>query len=188
MHSPASLDVILELRGLYVKIGQVVSSRADFVPRQYVDCFHTLQDSVPPWEKERIEAIVRASLESCQGVELEDVFVDIGEVLGSASIGQVHKATLTQQYGGGEVAIKVMHPSAETTFRNDFKVFRTLCKVALPGWDPILRELELQMMTEGEFEWLRLFCCDCYCYKTHQLKLSLVPRTLSQCVAERVCT
>lgn len=159
MHAPASLDVILDLRGLFVKIGQVMSSRADFVPRQYVDCFHTLQDSVPPWDKERVEAIVRESLRTTQNVDMEDVFESFGEVLGSASIGQVHKATLTPEYasiggyaGGKTVAVKVMHPDAEFRFRNDFKIFRALCKVALPGWDPILRELEMQMMTEFDYQ------------------------------------
>ena len=72
-------------------------------------------------------------------------------VLCSASIGQVHKAKLTKKYGGDTVAVKVMHPNAEHQFRNDFKVFRTLCKVALPGWDPILRELEMQMLTEFDY-------------------------------------
>jgi len=160
MHAPGGLDVILELRGLFVKIGQVMSSRADFVPRQYVDAFHTLQDSVPPWEKGRVEAIVRESLRREQNLAMEDVFENgLGEVLGSASIGQVHGATLTPRFasspgysGGRTVAVKVMHPDAEFRFRNDFKIFRALCKVALPGWDPILRELEQQMMTEFDYK------------------------------------
>lgn len=151
-HAQTGLKVILELRGLYVKIGQVMSSRADFIPRQYVDVFSTLQDKTPPYEKERIEAIVRESLRSHQGVGMEDVFESIGEVLGSASIGQVHRAKLTKQYGGDTVAVKVMHPGSEAMFADDFKVFRTLCKVALPGWDPILRELETQMLTEFDYQ------------------------------------
>jgi predicted unusual protein kinase regulating ubiquinone biosynthesis (AarF/ABC1/UbiB family) len=69
----------------------------------------------------------------------------------SASIGQVHKAKLTSKYGGYTVAVKVMHPNAEDLFRNDLKVFRTLCKVALPGWEPILREFETQIMTEFDY-------------------------------------
>lgn len=128
------MKVILELRGLYVKIGQVISSRADFIPRQYVDVFSTLQDQVDPWDVERIKDIIDASLQSCQNVGMDDVFDSIGDVLGSASIGQVHKCQLSKQYGGDTVAVKVMHPNAETLFKNDFKVFRTLCKVALPGW------------------------------------------------------
>eukprot|EP00985_Skeletonema_marinoi_P018431 scaffold10301_cov66-Skeletonema_marinoi.AAC.1 len=86
-----------------------------------------------------------------QGLTIEDVFESFDDVLGSASIGQVHKAKLTPEFGGETVAVKVMHPNAETRFRNDFKIFRTLCKVALPGWDPILRELEMQMMTEFDY-------------------------------------
>jgi aarF domain-containing kinase len=140
IHAQTGLKVILDLRGLFVKIGQVMSSRADFIPRQYVDVFSSLQDSVPPWENERVKEIIRDSLKTCQGLQLEEVFDSIDEVLGSASIGQVHKAKLAT---GETVAVKVMHPNAEKMFRDDFKVFRTLCKVALPGWDPILRELEV---------------------------------------------
>ena len=143
MHAQTGLKVILDLRGLFVKIGQVMSSRADFIPRQYIDVFSSLQDSVPPWDVGHVQEIVRDSLESCQGLNFEEVFDSIGEVLGSASIGQVHKARLTS---GEIVAVKVMHPNAEKMFRDDFKVFRTLCKVALPGWDPILRELEVMQL------------------------------------------
>lgn len=149
-HAPTGLECILELRGLFVKIGQVLSSRADFVPRQYVDVFSELQDSVPPWEKERVLSIVRDSLMG-QGLDIDDVFESFDDVLGSASIGQVHKARLTPRFGGDVVACKVMHPNAENRFRNDFKIFKTLCKVVLPGWEPILREIELQMMTEFDY-------------------------------------
>jgi len=69
----------------------------------------------------------------------------------SALIGQVHKAKLTSKYGGYTVAVKVMHPNAEDLFRNDLKVFRTLCIVALPGWEPILREFETQIMTKFDY-------------------------------------
>lgn len=158
MHAQDSLDIILELRGLFVKIGQVMSSRADFVPRQYCDKFASLQDAVPPWPKDRVEAIVRESLRETQNRAMTDVFESFGEVLGSASIGQCHQATLTPEFasigkyrGGKNVAVKVMHSDAEKRFKNDFKIFRALCKVALPGWDPILRELEMQMMTEFDY-------------------------------------
>jgi aarF domain-containing kinase len=122
MHAQTGLNVILDLRGLFVKIGQVMSSRADFIPRQYIDVFHTLQDAVPPWSIESVEEIIRDSLDTCQGLQLEEVFDSIDEVLGSASIGQVHKAKLTS---GKTVAVKVMHPNAEKMFRDDFKVSKT---------------------------------------------------------------
>lgn len=156
-HAPTSLDVILELRGLYVKIGQVMSSRADFVPRPYIDAFGRLQDEVPAWPLDRIKRIVQESLQQTgKGLEMDQVFESFGEVLGSASIGQVHRAVLKPEFAFGgkkkrkkkKVAVKVMHPDAEDRFAHDFTVFRWLCRVALPGWEPILRELQQQMMTE----------------------------------------
>lgn len=76
MHAPEGLDVILELRGLFVKIGQLMSSRADFIPRPYVDAFSSLQDTVPPNDQEIIDAILRESL------DFDGVFESFGEVLG----------------------------------------------------------------------------------------------------------
>ncbi len=81
-HAPTGLKVILELRGLFVKIGQVMSARADFIPRQYLDAFTTLQDNAPPCDKDWIEAIINDSLQCCQQVSMNDVFESIGEVLG----------------------------------------------------------------------------------------------------------
>mmetsp|Transcript_8367 Transcript_8367/g.17754 ORF Transcript_8367/g.17754 Transcript_8367/m.17754 type:complete len:440 (-) Transcript_8367:822-2141(-) len=158
-HSPEALDIILRLRGLYVKIGQVMSSRVDFIPRQYVDRFQTLQDAVPPWPGEKIRGMVRQSLQTDHGLDFDEVFESFDdEALGSASIGQVHRAVLKPQHttiggfsGGPAVAVKVMHPEAKTQFANDFKVFRWLCRVALPGWGPILTELQRQMMTEFDY-------------------------------------
>ena len=49
------------------------------------------------------------------------------------------------------VAIKVMHPGAQDRFRHDFQVFKWLCRVALPGWKPVLQELERQIMTEFDY-------------------------------------
>ncbi len=59
-----------------------MSSRADFIPRQYVDAFTTLQDNSPPCDKDRIEATIHYSLQSYQQVNMNDVFESIGEVLG----------------------------------------------------------------------------------------------------------
>jgi aarF domain-containing kinase len=87
------------------------------------------------------------------------VFEDMDHAaLGSASIGQCHRAVLKQPWdktggyqGGKVVAVKVMHPGAEKRFYNDFQVFRWLCRIALPGWKPILDELNRQFMTEFDY-------------------------------------
>jgi predicted unusual protein kinase regulating ubiquinone biosynthesis (AarF/ABC1/UbiB family) len=149
--------------GLFIKLGQVLSSRPDFVPHQYTDRFSLLQDYVPPWPSEEIKDIIKKSLHDYQQVDFEQVFDAFDPVpLGSASIGQVHAATLTPEYyrtiqhknnytGGIHVAVKVMHRDAEDRFRHDFKIFKWLCRLALPGWKRLLNELERQMMTEFDY-------------------------------------
>ena len=100
-----------------------------------------------------------------QNLTVDDLFESIDPIaLGSASIGQVHRAILkqTEHYGSSssfskvkqtqeEVAIKIMHPGAEQMFHHDFAVFRTLCKFALHGWEPILDECYRQIMSEFDY-------------------------------------
>ena len=149
-----SLQICLHLQGLFTKIGQVLSARPDFVPHQYVELFATMQVSVPQWPYAEVEALVRDSLKVNQGLEWDDVFESMDETaLGSASIGQCHKAILKSPWDTNykTVAVKIMHPGAETRFRHDFQVFNWLCRIALPGWRPILDELQKQMMTEFDY-------------------------------------
>lgn len=149
--------------GLFIKLGQVLSSRPDFVPHQYTDRFSLLQDYVPPWDTEEIKDIIVQSLRDYQKAEFHQIFDSLDSTpLGSASIGQVHAATLNSEYyrkiqqnnnysGGIHVAVKVMHRDAEDRFRYDFKIFKWLCRLALPGWKRFLNELERQMMTEFDY-------------------------------------
>lgn len=168
-YADKALDIILEMRGLFIKIGQVLSSRPDFIPEQYVNVMQVVQDEVPPWTGEEIRDVIEESWQRNFGLSVDDILESFElEVLGSASIGQVHKGIVRQDvvetlkskgindYGLSkkrEVAIKVMHLDAEDRFRNDFKIFKWLCRVALPGWSPILRELESQMMTEFDYHY-----------------------------------
>jgi aarF domain-containing kinase len=149
-----SLKICLHLQGLFTKIGQVLSARPDFVPHQYVELLATVQDSIPQWPFENVIDIMEAALNQNQGLRLENVFERIDDIaLGSASIGQCHRAVLKSPWDSRfeEVAVKVMHPNAEARFRHDFKIFRWLCRIALPGWKPILVELQKQMMTEFDY-------------------------------------
>jgi hypothetical protein len=158
-YSQPSLRIVLHLKGLYVKLAQVLSVRPDFVPHQYIELFSTVQDAVPQWPYENVDKLVRQSLRNDLGLNWEDVFEDMDHVaLGSASIGQCHRAVLKQPWdksgdyrGGKVVAVKVMHPGAENRFYNDFQVFRWLCRIALPGWKPFLDELNRQFMTEFDY-------------------------------------
>lgn len=130
------------------------------MPVQYVELFATLQDSIPQWPIEQAIGIVRESLKSEWGLDYNDVFESIDEVaLGCASIGQVHRAVLKDAFvnadpsytGGKTVAIKIMHPEAKQRFECDFQVFRWLTRVAMPGWSPMLTELQKRLMTEFDY-------------------------------------
>jgi aarF domain-containing kinase len=163
-YAQPALDLILHLRGLYAKIGQVLSARPDMMPHQYTDLFETLQDSIPQWPIESVRDIISKSLKDSLDVDMDDVLDSIEpKALGSASIGQVHKAVLSKKWfeklrndhnyaGGRTVAIKVMHPGAEARFAHDFQVFRWLCRMALPQWHGILDELERRVMTEFDYK------------------------------------
>jgi aarF domain-containing kinase len=158
-----TMDIIANLRGMYAKIGQILSARQDILPVQYVTLFETLHDVIPQWPIETIQEIVSKALENEFGLTWDDVFESMdAQALGSASIGQVHRAVLkeatettlrkTTGYSGGNVvAVKVMHPGAEERFAHDLQVFRWLRRMALPDWTSTLDELERRMMTEFDY-------------------------------------
>jgi aarF domain-containing kinase len=158
-YSQPTYNMILHLKGLYVKIGQILSSRPDFVPYQYVTIFSQLQDSIPQSSITDIEQIIQLSFQQKKdSLDYKSIFLSIDPIaLGSASIGQVHKATLHPEWSRilniktPYVAIKVMHPSSKLRFTNDFQVFRWLCRVTLPGWRSFLDTLEKQIMTEFDY-------------------------------------
>jgi aarF domain-containing kinase len=158
-YSRKALELILHLRGLYVKLGQILSSRPDFCPPQYVALFATVQDSIPQWDAGEVRQIMSLALEREFGLGWDDVFESMDDVaLGSASIGQVHRAVLQDEWarvpgykGGKVVAVKVMHPGAKKRFKHDFEVFRCLCRLVLPSWGGLLNELERRVMTEFDY-------------------------------------
>ena len=117
-------------------------------------------DAIPQWPLSQIEHIVKTALRQQLGLEYEQVFESMDDVaVGSASIGQVHVATLTpksaQRCNLGDhkrrVAVKVMHPGAKQRFAHDCQVVRWLCRVALPGWSQILDEYEKQVRREFDY-------------------------------------
>lgn len=126
------------------------------MPPQYIELFTAVQDSIPQQSIEEISRIIDSNLRYELGKSFDEVFEDIDPVaLGSASIGQVHRATLRDSGGAQrfskDVAVKVMHDGAEDRFHYDFQVFRSLCKIALSGWEPILDECYRQIMTEFDY-------------------------------------
>ncbi|KAF0716465.1 Aste57867_2834 [Aphanomyces stellatus] len=136
---------VLALRGFYIKLAQIASTRGDFLPKQYMDHCKTLQSDAPYEPSDVMMRIV----ESSYGKSFDKIFKSINpEPLGAASIGQVHKAELVD---GTTVVVKVQFPDAEKNFRNDMKTIKRFAAVAQPAHLPFLNEVEKQFMTEFDY-------------------------------------
>lgn len=108
-NAPRIFQVMLDLGGLYIKLGQVLSVTALPIPNEYRELFRSLQSSVPGHAE--FESIVKPTLEEEFGRPLGEIFVSIEEEpCGAASIGQAHKAVLKET--GEAVIVKVQYPSA----------------------------------------------------------------------------
>ncbi|OQS00018.1 glycoside hydrolase [Thraustotheca clavata] len=144
-YAPTLYDVVLHLKGFYIKLAQIGSTRHDFLPKQYLDRCKILQSDAPSKPIEEIIGII----ENAYGKPVSEIFQSIDtKPLGAASIGQVHKAVL---HDGRTVVIKVQFPEAEHHFRNDIGTIKTFCKLAQPEQLPFLNEVEKQFMTEFDY-------------------------------------
>ena len=114
----------LELLGpIFVKFGQVLSTRRDLLPPDIADELARLQDRVPPFSSSVAVAIIEKSF----GKPLDRLFATFELMpVASASIAQVHFATL---HGGREVAVKVLRPNMLGAFRKDLALMHMMA-----GW------------------------------------------------------
>jgi len=106
--APKIVDLIQSLGGIYIKIGQVMSTLGQgLLPEEYVKALRPLQDGVPPRNIAQISQIIEKST----GKKMEEIFSSFDEEpVGSASIAQAHRATLRALDGsasGEEVIVKV---------------------------------------------------------------------------------
>jgi len=116
----ARLRRALETLGpIFVKFGQVLSTRRDLLPLDVADELAKLQDRVPPFDAE----LARAEVERGIGRPVEEVFAQFSrEPVASASIAQVHLATLRD---GAEAAVKVLRPGVERAIARDVALLET---------------------------------------------------------------
>lgn len=134
-HAPEILDVLLNLKGLYVKLGQVLSVTTLPVPESYRERFRSLQSDVPGWET--FDDVVKRVLERELGRPVEEVFASIDSVpCGAASIGQAHRALLITHDENGkereeEVIIKVQYPDASWQIPADIQCVGDLLKICI---------------------------------------------------------
>ncbi|MEO8280531.1 MAG: ubiquinone biosynthesis regulatory protein kinase UbiB [Ideonella sp.] len=117
------LRLALERLGpIFVKFGQVLSTRRDLVPADVADELARLQDDVPPFPA----AQARVLIEKAFGRPIEAIFASFeAEPVASASIAQVHFATLQD---GREVAVKVLRPGMLAVIDDDLSLMRTLAR------------------------------------------------------------
>jgi aarF domain-containing kinase len=138
-YAPVALELILRLRGLFVKFGQVCSVRPEFVPQAYRDAFRVLQSEVPGEPL----SVVRSVIEAEFGRPLEEVFSSFDATsCGAASIGQAHAAVTAA--GGEAVVVKVQYPDAHWQFMADIECLRTLVSWAQPDSMPAYEEFAKQ--------------------------------------------
>ena len=124
LSTPAKVRVMLQQLGpTYVKIGQMVSSRAEALPPAWQDELEKLQNTVPPFPTAKAHEIIEAELHR-PASELYVTFDE--EALAAASLAQVHRATLPD---GREVVVKVQRPDVQTMVTADLGVMQDLAGV-----------------------------------------------------------
>jgi ubiquinone biosynthesis protein len=143
---------ILQLKGLFIKIGQMLSILGSFLPEEFQRPLEALQDKVPPRPFSEVrERIVREF-----GKEPQALFVRFDETpVASASIGQVHRAQLPD---GTEVAVKVQHANIETIAAVDLKIIQKLTRLIswffdIKGMD--FMYTQIRKMIEEELDFTR---------------------------------
>ena len=117
------LKVMLRLRGVFIKLGQVLSIMGGFLPRVYGKELEQLQDQVPPHPFRDLEAALRESF----GKGPDELFARIDrEPLAAASLGQVHVAHLAD---GRKVAVKFLYPNIRGIIAVDMRVLKLAIRV-----------------------------------------------------------
>ena len=143
---------IVELQGLFIKVGQLLSIMANFLPAQFRSGLEALQDQVPPHSYRDIAARVEDEL----GRPIAALFDRFCEApLASASLGQVHEAWLKD---GTHVAVKVQHRDIDEIVRLDLKTIRRI--LAIVTWFVPVRGMDayyhqVRTMISEELDFLR---------------------------------
>ena len=104
----------------FIKIGQLLSTRADFLPPAYIHALTRLQDRIDPFPLEQVEAIISGEL----GVRVSKAFSKFeAKPLATASLGQVHRATM---HDGRAVVVKVQRPRIREIIAEDMEALEEI--------------------------------------------------------------
>lgn len=117
-----------ELGPVFVKFGQILSTRRDLLPDDMADSLKTLQDRVPPFPSDVARNIIEKSL----GAPVSELFKEFSaDPLASASVAQVHAATLLN---GQEVVVKVLRPGIEKVIHQDLALMYLMANLLEKYW------------------------------------------------------
>jgi ubiquinone biosynthesis protein len=125
LEAPVRLRMALEELGpTAVKLGQMLSSRSDLLPHEYVAELRILQDRVGPCELSHVQQVIIEEL----GADVDELFAEFQqEPVACGSLAQVHRARL---HSGELVAVKVQRPEAEDTCRTDLQILTAAVEFA----------------------------------------------------------
>lgn len=133
-----------DLGPIFIKLGQMLSTRRDLVPPHIVDELAKLQDSVPPFSSHDAKAIIESSL----GKPVTEIFKSFEhDPLASASIAQVHAATL---WNDQEVIVKVVRPTIAKVIRKDVALLYIIAGLAQRFWKHGKRLRPVEVIQEYE--------------------------------------
>ncbi len=149
--SPRRLRMALEELGpSFIKLGQLMSTRADIFPPEYISEFKKLQDMVPPVSFNEVKAVMERELKR----PLLDIFAQFEQTpIAAASVGQVHVARLPS---GEKVAVKIIRPGIDRRIKEDLGLMyflaaraeKTLELGRVIGATNIVREFERNILRE----------------------------------------
>ncbi len=115
-------ETLLELGPTFIKVGQLFSTRADLFPIEFVEELSKLQDKVPAFSYEQVEAIILHDF----GKTIPELYRSFDPIpLAAASLGQVHRAQLRS---GEEVVVKVQRPGLRKLFEIDLAILKGIAK------------------------------------------------------------
>jgi len=143
-------DGFSRLRGVFIKMGQVLSVIGSFLPRAYGVALERLQDRVPPRPFAEIEARLREAL----GPDALDRFGSLErEPIAAASLAQVHRGTTRD---GRKIAVKILYPGIEALIRRDLGVLRAVLPAArmlvpITRLERVLDQLSAMLARETDY-------------------------------------
>jgi len=152
-HAAGLASALEELGPCFIKLGQLMSTRPDLLPPNYIEALSRLQNTVTPVSSDRVTAIIESEL----GAPISELFESFDcEPLAAASMAQVHRAVLRD---GSEVAVKVQRPGVRQRIEIDIEILHEVARFATRftsygkryGFLQIVRELERSLNQELDF-------------------------------------